>query len=354
MAGRSDVKTYISYRDADVGFRQVSLLADRLTAHFGDGQVLFRFGDFAPRAAIVDMVTTADVVLALIGPRWDVDDAEDTGVTELQTALDHGIPVIPVLVEGAALPAAKGLPAPLMRLMAGRVDVQTSGAGAGGLIEAIERVARSDQPSPPVRALPFPGTARPDALTSGPEELPTPSRTAFISYRRTVSWSTARLVLRDLKDHGVDTFMDVDDIDNGEFERIILTQIAARAHFIVVLEPGSLDGISTAGDWLRREIAHAIALERNIVPLTCNGFRFSSDIALPEDIARLRSFNAVSVPHDYFDAAMTKLRNRFLQLPETPPVTPAPPATDVTVREKIIRALGGTVPRREGQSKSGW
>ena len=139
--------------------------------------------------------------------------------------------------------------------------------------------------------------------------------------------------------------MDVDDIDNGEFERVILTQIAARAHFIVILESGSLDRIGAADDWLRREISYALSLERNIVPLTCNGFRLDQGVELPADIVRLRSFNAVSVPHDYFDEAMVKLRRRFLQLPDTPAVTPAPAATEGTVRSKIARALGLEPPR---------
>src|SRR5690242_16762571 len=82
-------------------------------------------------------------------------------------------------------------------------------------------------------------------------------RSVFISYRRQLSWSLARLVRDYLIKHQFDTFMDVENLDSGEFPRAILSEIEAREHFIVVLQPGSLDHIGESGDWLRREIAHA-------------------------------------------------------------------------------------------------
>ncbi len=129
--------------------------------------------------------------------------------------------------------------------------------------------------------------------------------------------SLARLVRDDLKNHGFDAFMDFENLDSGEYERRILSEIEARRHFIVVLEPGSLDRISRDGDWLRREIAHALACDRNIVPVT-KGFEFGPDLVLPPDVARLPSFNAVPIPPGYFDAAMERLRTRFLKMPSNP------------------------------------
>ncbi|MBN1966081.1 MAG: toll/interleukin-1 receptor domain-containing protein, partial [Anaerolineae bacterium] len=62
-----------------------------------------------------------------------------------------------------------------------------------------------------------------------------PQKTVFISYRRNVSSFIARAIFMDLRAHGYDVFMDVESIDAGEFDRIILGQIAARAHFLVIL-----------------------------------------------------------------------------------------------------------------------
>ena len=86
-----------------------------------------------------------------------------------------------------------------------------------------------------------------------------PDTTVFLSYRRDVSGPMAHLVRNDLVRHGFDVFMDVGSLGGGEFEPAILREIEARAHFLVLLEPGSLDRIDEPGDWLRREIAHALS-----------------------------------------------------------------------------------------------
>src|SRR5690348_13069911 len=110
-------------------------------------------------------------------------------------------------------------------------------------------------------------------------------RSVFISYRRQLSWELARLVSNDLIEHDFDTFIDLQNLDSGEFEPTILRQIKAREHFIVLLQPGSLDQIGEDGDWLRREIAHALAHDRNVVPVTAKGFQFRRGLVLPPDVA---------------------------------------------------------------------
>jgi len=137
-------------------------------------------------------------------------------------------------------------------------------------------------------------------------------RKVFVSYRRHLSWAQATLIYNDLTTHGFDAFMDLRDLDSGEFDRAILDQIETRVHFVVLLVPGSLDRITQEGDWLRREIAHALAHDRNVVPVTADGFKFG-DLELPPDVARLPKFNAVSIHPGYFDPAMELLRVRFLK-----------------------------------------
>jgi hypothetical protein len=120
------------------------------------------------------------------------------------------------------------------------------------------------------------------------------------------------LVRNDLIEHGFDAFIDVENLDSGEFVRRVLSQIEAREHFVVLLQPGSLDRIGEDDDWLHREIAHALAHGRNVVPVTADGFEFRRDLVLPPDMAVLPSLNAVIIQPDYFPAAMEKLRTRFL------------------------------------------
>lgn len=165
-------------------------------------------------------------------------------------------------------------------------------------------------------------------------------KTVFISYRRNVASFIARAIFMDLRFNGYDAFMDVESIDAGEFDQIILNQIAARAHFVVILTPGSIERCVAPGDWLRREIEEAIRLQRNIVPVLCNGFTFNAEMQkyLTGELARLPKFNGLNVPHDYFDAAMERLRSRFLKQPVYGSIMPTPVAELPVVEEKIQQA----------------
>ncbi len=164
-------------------------------------------------------------------------------------------------------------------------------------------------------------------------------QTVFISYRRSNSSFIARAVFQDLRANGYDVFMDVETIDNGEFDKIILHQIAARAHFLLILAPGSLDRCGEPGDWLRIEIEEALRLKRNIVPLLFTGFTFhEAKPYLTGSLERLSAHNALNVPHDYFEEAMNRLRTRFLKQPVAVPVRPTPAAEAERVQDKIEQA----------------
>jgi hypothetical protein len=156
------------------------------------------------------------------------------------------------------------------------------------------------------------------------------SRSVFLSYRREVSWPLAHAVRADLVQHGFDVFMDTADLDSGEFERVILTQIETRPHFLLLVEARTLDRIAEPDDWLCREITHALRHDRNVVPLLAGGCRLPRAAELPADVARLPSFNAVSAPHDYFTEAMQKLRERFLRPPAQPQPRPGSPLASLT------------------------
>jgi len=140
------------------------------------------------------------------------------------------------------------------------------------------------------------------------------NNSAFISYRRDVSAFMARAIFQDLRASGYDVFMDVESIDSGQFDTILLNQIAARPYFPLVLTPGTLDRCTEPGDWLRREIEHAMDLSRMIIPLTTPNFDFAAaQPYLTGKLAELPRFNGVNIPHDYFEEAMERLRKRFLK-----------------------------------------
>jgi hypothetical protein len=71
------------------------------------------------------------------------------------------------------------------------------------------------------------------------------------------------------------------------------------------------------GDWLRREIEIAIDEKRNLVPLFFKGFRFgvpSVTEKLTGKLKNLNHYNGLTVHEDYFEEAMMRLRNQFLNI----------------------------------------
>ncbi|MGK3207300.1 toll/interleukin-1 receptor domain-containing protein [Amycolatopsis sp. MEPSY49] len=122
-------RIFISYRHEDSMYvaREIAAgLANRTGWQrvFRDRDSL-RAGELYPMS-IRDAVSAADLVLAIIGPHW-LDAQDDRGRSrladprdwvrfELRTAFEHGIPVVPVLLDDVRLPSAAELPADVRSL----------------------------------------------------------------------------------------------------------------------------------------------------------------------------------------------------------------------------------------------
>lgn len=135
--------------------------------------------------------------------------------------------------------------------------------------------------------------------------MPQNSYDVFISYRRANGAAEARLIRSALVDHGLRVFLDVTDLDKGLFDDALLRCIAVTPNFVVILSPHALDSCVEKGDWLRAEIAHAAAHQRNIVPVMLPGFEFPAQ--LPDDITTLPRHQAVQYSHVFFEAAVSKI-----------------------------------------------
>jgi formylglycine-generating enzyme required for sulfatase activity len=160
-------------------------------------------------------------------------------------------------------------------------------------------------------------------------------KTVFISYRRTDVY-TALAVYENLKNQGYDVFFDYRSISSGDFEQIITSNIKARAHFLLILTPTALDRCNEPGDWLRREIETAIDEKRNIIPLFFKGFRFgdpSVAAKLTGKLKNLSRYNGLNVHEDYFDEAMHRLADQYLNIPLDTVLHPV--STEV---QKVIKA----------------
>ena len=148
-------KIFISYRRDDSA-AHAGRLHDHLNGQFGQGQVCSgTLTPSRPGVNFVEVVQQAigvcDGLVAVIGSDWlqvtdttgarRLDDPADLVRLEIATALERGIPVIPVLVQGARMPREADLPVGLTDL-AYRNALEVSDArfraDVERLIEAIE------------------------------------------------------------------------------------------------------------------------------------------------------------------------------------------------------------------------
>lgn len=150
------MKVFISYRREDSA-GHTGRLYDSLRKHFGDDNVFLDVSGIDSGRKFADVIQGAihscDVLLAVIGPEWltcvangerRIDDPGDLVRTEILTALNGGIGVIPVLVGGASPPPAGSLPAalqPLAALDAHDMTDERWTYDADRLIRAMERLA---------------------------------------------------------------------------------------------------------------------------------------------------------------------------------------------------------------------
>lgn len=122
-------RIFISYRREDAA-ADAGRLADHLSQRFGKDRVFLDVDAIAPGSDFVQVLHASleqtAAVLIVIGPRWTsvsgqdgsrrLDSPSDFVRIEVEAALGRTIPVVPVLVQGAKMPQAADLPAPLTGL----------------------------------------------------------------------------------------------------------------------------------------------------------------------------------------------------------------------------------------------
>jgi tetratricopeptide (TPR) repeat protein len=182
-------------------------------------------------------------------------------------------------------------------------------------------------------------------------------KTVFLSYRRATGAVWALAISQDLTHHGYDVFFDFTGLPSGDFEQVIAENVRARAHFLVLLTPSALERVGQAGDWLRREIEIAIESRRNIVPIMLEGFDFATPSIsrhLTGSLAPLTSYNGLSVPIEYFEAAMERLRTRFLNVPVDTVLHPASAAAHAATTNQRSAAESASPVTLEGLTAERW
>lgn len=90
---------------------------------------------------------------------------------------------------------------------------------------------------------------------------------------------------------------------------MIVNNIKARAHFVVILIPSALECCDDPNDWLRREIETALDEKRNIVPVLLEGCSFGDESIskhLTGKLANLKNYNGQNVPAFFFRRGSAK------------------------------------------------
>ena len=137
----------------------------------------------------------------------------------------------------------------------------------------------------------------------------------FISYRRESGGYEAALPLVEkLRSAGYRVFFDLEDLNPGKFNEQLLGVIERCKDFVVVLPANGLDRCGDPGDWVRREIVHAIACDKNIIPVMLRGFAWPSE--LPPELAELPDYQGISASSpEFFDMAVARLRSYLKSRP---------------------------------------
>jgi alkylated DNA nucleotide flippase Atl1 len=163
-------RIFLSYRREDTR-HLVGRVGDRLMDHFGDERVFVDVDTIEPgldfAEAIASAVGSCQVLLALIGDRWlastdrtgrrKLDDSNDLVRLEIQAALERNIRVIPVLVDGVAMPTPEELPpslAGLARRQAFELSYSRFRDDARRLVGLLDRLLAAPPPSPDTAATP--------------------------------------------------------------------------------------------------------------------------------------------------------------------------------------------------------
>jgi formylglycine-generating enzyme required for sulfatase activity len=155
MTQHSSSKIFISYRRTDSAAYAQSIYA-RLSQEFSEDRVFMDVDTIQAGAdfqkAIEAAISECDVMVALIGKKWidgdgpgtrRLEDAKDYVRLEISTALDRDVRVIPVLVDGMAMPDEQELPSsirPITRRNALEISNTRFNYDLERLITAVRRV----------------------------------------------------------------------------------------------------------------------------------------------------------------------------------------------------------------------
>lgn len=134
----------------------------------------------------------------------------------------------------------------------------------------------------------------------------------FISYKRK-SLPTANNLYYRLTTRGYSTFFDLEEMRKDNFDVQLLNYIENAKDVFVILEEGSLDACKNPDwekDWFCKEIAHALKMGKNIIPILIGDYKMPDETCLPNELKDLSKKNAPEFSFSYFEEYLNKLINK--------------------------------------------
>jgi hypothetical protein len=333
------VRIFISYRRSDAPSASRAL-ADALKVRFGSEEVFFDTKDVAAgdnwRADVVHRVGACDVLLAVIGRHWLSSardhmgravldhSAEDVLRLEVETAVQHGTPIVPVLVDDAEMPPRELLARPFRPLIERQAHVLRHASwerDCEALADALPTsAARPSRPAdlPPPAAVQPRTNGRGDAFRTacylGAGSLVTILGSGANAAERATAWRHGTASLPDtveLARHLAEQFgLESSDDDLARVsQHVSLTE--GRADLCRTLRELLVDSEATPS-FVHRFLAKAPQQLRALGRETCQLL-----VTTSYDSALERAFDEVGEPYDLvvFVGAKGPHRGRFVHLP---------------------------------------
>lgn len=143
----------------------------------------------------------------------------------------------------------------------------------------------------------------------------------FISYRREDGATAARLLCDVLERRHISVFFDRETLGSGNFDVALQQHLDAARNILVVVSQemfkrgltpeGNYDPLIVENDVLYKELRASIKAEKNVIPVFVNGVHgFPAN--LPECIAKIAKYDALTFNHEHFKAELAKLIGRLV------------------------------------------
>ena len=136
----------------------------------------------------------------------------------------------------------------------------------------------------------------------------------FISYRRNGGFEPAQRLYESLVKRGFSVSFDLETLRSGSFDRELMERIELCRDFVLIVDKHCFDKtldkkFNSENDWVRREVAYALQLKKNVITVKLPGADFPDD--LPEDIAEISMKNGPEYSPIYFEAFVSRLEEQF-------------------------------------------